>query len=339
MMKRSIVSLLILLSFTVLAITGILEYFRPHTHFIQSLHTWFGFVFLLAAVFHLTNNLRPIKSYLKKKSVYGIGMILALVVAAIYWTLPPFETVMEWGTQIRAQGKQEVDPEQRDILRMNTSHETQLHLDLLRGEHYWHPQMVIWTEDTNGQFLETLFVSKATAKGLFFGGRNKDNFKTFDEELDSEGDYRRVDALPVWSHKRGVQYADGMYVPPSNQPLPDGITGATLQGNFNLHTSSQNTSPFVVRLEINVAFDDNEYYSEYDFPDDEVYHSGTGQLGQPSLVFEAQVNPEIKSYQMMQLIGHGHQSGQSGEINPDLSTLTTALEIVERIVIGVQPKK
>ena len=86
-----------------------------------------------------------------------------------------------------------------------------------------------------------------------------------------------------------------------------------------------------------MAFDDNEYYSEFDFPDDDVFHSGTGQLGQPSIVFEASVDMnDNKDYYLMELIGHGHHSGQTGELDSDLSTLTTALEIVERIVIGVR---
>ena len=65
-------------------------------------------------------------------------------------------------------------------------------------------------------------------------------------------------------------------------------------------------------------------------------YNGTGQLGQPSIIFETIIDTTDHSdYYLMQLIGHGHRSGQNGRINPDLSTLTTALEIVERIVVGV----
>ncbi len=37
-------------------------------------------------------------------------------------------------------------------------------------------------------------------------------------------------------------------------------------------------------------FNDNEFYSEFDFPDEEVYHNGTGQLGQPSMIFETAID-------------------------------------------------
>jgi len=175
-------------------------------------------------------------------------------------------------------------------------------------------------------------VSRATAQGLFFGGRSKDNFRTADQNKEKSNDYIRVDALPIWSHKRGVQYTDGMYVPTKEDPLPDAITGVTFVDNFMLLSSMDGDSKFKLRIELNVAFDDNEYYSEDDFP-------GTGQLGQPSILFGAEINMnDNKGYYLLNLIGRGHHSGQNGLLYEDLSSLTTALEIVERIVVGVKMK-
>ena len=101
----------------------------------------------------------------------------------------------------------------------------------------------------------------------------------------------------------------------------------------------RSVQPFTLRLELNVAFDDNAYYSAYDYPGDTVYHSGTGQLGQPSVVYEATINmADGHNYYLMQLAGHGHHSAQNGTLYPNLSTLTTARQLVERIVIGVKQK-
>jgi len=112
-----------------------------------------------------------------------------------------------------------------------------------------------------------------------------------------------------------------------------------LQDNFHLLSSTTALDSFNLKLEINVAFDDNEYYSEYDYPDDETFHNGTGQLGQPSIVFNSEIALQNgDSYYLMDLIGHGHHSGQTGEIFGDLSSLTTAKQIVERIVVGVRRK-
>ncbi len=179
--------------------------------------------------------------------------------------------------------------------------------------------MAIWTEYAQDNYLDTIFVTKATAKGLFFGGRDKEYFKNLDDNKDIGGDYRRVNALPVWSHKRNVQYEDGRVVPTTAKPRPDGISGATIIDSFNLKTSTKYHSKFHLKIEINVAFDDNEYYSEFDFPDNEIYHNGTGQLGHPSIVFDALVDMNnSKNYYLMDLIGHGHHSGQTGEIYKDL---------------------
>lgn len=233
--------------------------------------------------------------------------------------------MMDFGAKAKANTAKALNQSEYELIEMNLDKEVQLKVDLLRSEHYWHPQMAIWTEDSLGKYLETLFVTKATAKGLFFGGRSKQNFKRFDETKDAIGDYRRVNALPVWSHQHGIQYA-GMYVPSREGPLPDAISGATIIDNFKLDLSTDYTSKFRLKIEINVAFDDNEFYSEFDFPDDDIFHCGTGQLGQPSIIFDTEIDMnDGNNYYLMQLLGHGHQSGQTGKISKDMTTLTTAL--------------
>ncbi|HAS45922.1 MAG TPA: hypothetical protein DCS93_35900 [Microscillaceae bacterium] len=337
MKLRKITSLSILLSFVVLLVTGILEYFLAHTRLVSGIHTAFGLIFTLGVLFHLSNNFLPLKKYLNSLTTVSISLAVLSLIVLAYFDLPPFGSLVDYGTRLRATQSQEISPSRYQVIEMNTSHHTKLSIDLMRSEHYWHPQMAIWIEDLQGKYIESIFVSKATAKGLFFGGRSKANFKTFDTKTTTGNNYRRVDALPVWSHKRGIQYADGLFVPTSNKPLPDGMTGATISENFRLNTSVKNQEKFKLRLELNVAFDDNEYYSEYDFPEDATFHNGTGQLGQPSIIFETIIDMnDGKNYYLMELIGHGHHSAQNGKVYTDLSTLTTARQLVERIVVGVK---
>lgn len=334
---RKIISLSIAVSFIVLSVTGIISFFKDYSRSVATLHTVFGFIFSCGILFHLKNNFRSVKVYTKSKHTLIITIIGALISLGAMYQSSPFKTLMDYGASQKSTSKKEFRDTNYELIKMNTSNQIQLTIDLLRGEHYWHPQMAIWIEDENGNYMETLFVSTATAKGLFFGGRSKDNFKLFDGKKNSSTDYRRVNALPVWSHKRGVKYSDGFYIPPSDKPLPDAITGATLVGNFKLKTSTKPINKFKLKMEINVAFDDNEYYSEYDFPDDETFHNGTGQLGQPSIIFQSNISmSDNKNYYLMDLIGHGHHSGLNGIIYKDLSTLTTAKQIIERIVIGVK---
>ena len=329
------------MSFLILFITGILSFFSEYTRTVATLHTVFGLIFGVAAFFHIANNILSLKKYAKGILFPMVLFVIASFFLSAYYQISLINSLMNYGAKLKAQAGTTTQSSDYEIIELNTKNDIQLSLDLLRGEHFWHPQVAIWTEDTLGNFQNTLFVTKATAKGIFSGGRTKDNFKTFDSEpTTSDGsEYRRVDALPVWSHKRGVQYSDGMYAPTADQPLADAITGATPLENFKVNTSIKSASKFILKFEINVAFDDNENYSEFDFPDDDVFHNGTGQLGQPSLIFQTEIDMnDGKKYYLMELQGHGHRSGSDGEIYEELASLTTALNIVERIVVSAKVK-
>lgn len=335
-MKRKIASLLMMSSFVVLCVTGLLSYFSEYTRLIATVHTVFGFVFTLIATVHIFNNIKPLKGYMRSWQVFPL---LALIITLAYASISEvsvIKKIMDYGARSKAKIGMVSESNTYAEIEMALDMDGQLNFELKRGAHFWHPQIAVWTEDTIGNYLETLYITKATAKGVFAGGRTKDNFKALDsEEIAIEDGYRRVNALPVWSHQRGVIYEDGMYVPTYENPLPDAISGATPLDNFLLKTTVDYTGMFVVKLEINVAFDDNEYYSEFDFPEDDTFHNGTGQLGQPSIVFKGQIDPRNNNnYQLMKLVGRGHHSAKDGTIHTDMTKLTTALEIVEFVVVG-----
>jgi hypothetical protein len=264
----------------------------------------------------------------------------SLAFASAYFEWGPVKTLMDQKAVRNTRAAGHVDHAGYQVIDHSNGEQPLLTVDFLKGKHFWNPQVAIWLEDSTGHYLETLLVTTSTAKGLFYAGRSALNFKEEDEVKTERSDpTRRVDALPYWSHKRGHQYRDGFYSPPPGDPLPDGITSATPTGNFLFKTEPESISQlkaFRIMIEINVAFDENEYYSEYDFPEDSVYHSGTGLLGQPSIIYEARVSKKDQDhYYIMSLLGHGHHSGATGEIFNELNTVTTARYIVERLVVGV----
>ena len=340
MKYRKVVSLSIALSFLVLSVTGFLSYFYDYSRELATIHTVFGLLLTVGILCHLSNNWRPLRSYSEGKVFSLISVIILGLLTSAYFEVRPIQEFMDFGARWKASNEKSISHMDYDYVSMNLGRDIELTIDLLRGEHYWHPQMAVWIEDSLGNYVESVYVSKATAQGLFFGGRNKENFKEFDQSQQSSTDYRRVNALPVWSHKRGKLYDDGWVVPTREEPLPDAITGATFVDNFVLKSSVDFMNQFVMKVEINVAFDDNEYFSEYDFPEDEIFHNGTGQLGQPSIVFSTMVDmSDSQNYYLMEMIGRGHHSGQTGELFTDVSNLTTAHDIVERIVLGVRTSK
>ncbi len=335
-MKRPITSTLMALVFIVLSVSGVLSYFTEYTRKIATIHTVFGAIFTLITFVHLLNNGKALKQYFKHWLVIPSFVFIGFIAFLTLTNTSIVNKFINFGA--RSKTSLGVAPDQGKYAEIITTlnKEVMVDIEIKKAKHFWHPQIAVWTEDTLGNYLETLYVTKVTAKGIFSGGRTKENFKQLDAPTKNDSDgYRRVNALPVWSHKRGVIYADGLPVPTVDDPLPDGISGATPSGNFLLKSSMDYSSTFVLKFEINVAFDDNEYYSEFDFADDSIFHNGTGQLGQPSLIYSSKIDILNKNgYFLLNLEGHGHHSGQNGFIYQDLTKLTTAFEIIEYILVG-----
>lgn len=200
-------------------------------------------------------------------------------------------------------------------------------IELIRGSSFYFPLMAIWAEDTEGNYLQELYVAESIAKGVF-GHGDASTGKWM------PGTIRRPAALPYWGHRRGVRAPDGFYLPTEENPLPDGYTGATPTTGFQLITRLDNnlTGEVMIYLEINQSWDWNVYWTNNKFPGDEQYKTSA----QPALVYAALINLDQSGDYQMQPIGYSHYSGKDGSLNPDLSTLTTALQIAERIVVRVK---
>lgn len=184
------------------------------------------------------------------------------------------------------------------------------------------PQIAIWTEDMEGNYLSTIYVTHKIAT----------------QSWQASGGNRRKEALPHWCYQRGVVYEDGLYLPTKKSPLTDGITGATPKGSFDVRlVPFGKTKKFIVKVEINHSTDFNDAYPESAKEGDSNYSSGNKGSGQPAVVYAAEVDltSDKKSF-VAQLVGHSSADGSSGDISPDTSSLTTALHIVKSITIHLQ---
>ena len=184
------------------------------------------------------------------------------------------------------------------------------------------PQIAIWIEDLAGNYLTTIYVSHKIAT----------------DSWQSNGGNRRKEALPVWCYSRNVQYSDGLYLPTNDQPLVDGISGATPQGSFDVKISPVgDLKQFVVKIELNHSTDWNESYPKNAKEGEANYSGGKEGSGQPAIVYSAAVdlNSSKKQYTAT-LIGHSSPDGSNGNIYSDISFLTSALNIVKEITINVQ---
>ncbi|MCU0363413.1 MAG: DUF2271 domain-containing protein [Bacteroidales bacterium] len=201
-------------------------------------------------------------------------------------------------------------------------------LELYRGKSFYYPLMAAWLEDEGGRYIQTLYVARSVATGVFSYGKQEGNKWVSAEK-------RAPQTLPYWAHKRGIKAADGLYMPDEKSPVPDAYTGATPLTSFILNSKSDTDLPpvFRVKFEINQNWDWNEYWTNDKYPGDENYMMSC----QPALVYEALFD-KGKSPQRIRMepVGHSHYSGKTGELFTDLSTLTTALQIADSIIVSIR---
>jgi hypothetical protein len=183
------------------------------------------------------------------------------------------------------------------------------------------PQIAVWIEDTDGRYVDTLYVTeKAGTQGWMMSKK-----------------IRRPESLPCWSHRRGVVYPDGLYMPTKENPLTDAVTAASPAGNFRLMTRvPKEISRFVIMAEVNNPGDYNEAYLKTADEGSPNYSRG-GVSGQPSIVYAATVDLSSKPATVELVpVGHGSPDGADGVLYPDLSGLTTAKDIIKRITVTAE---
>ena len=198
-------------------------------------------------------------------------------------------------------------------------------IDLKQGESFYYPLMAIWLEDMEGDYIQTLYIARSVATGVFkFGQEGGKSWV--------EAPKRAPQTLPYWAHKRGVKASDGLYMPEPSAPVADVYTGATPVTGFVLRSKADKplSGSFRVLLEINQNWDWNRYWTNNKFPGDVNYSYSA----QPALVYEAVVDGSSHGREyLMKPIGHSHYSGKTGELFSDLSTLSTALNIASSITV------
>lgn len=184
------------------------------------------------------------------------------------------------------------------------------------------PQIAVWVEDLQGNYLSTVYVTHKIAT----------------QSWSMSGGNRRKEALPHWCYARGVEYEDGLYLPTKKHPLTDGISGATPQEGFEVKLRPATAlQRFVVKVEINHSTDFNECYPDSAKEGETNYSGGKKGSGQPAVVYAALIDRASGQDAFeATLIGHSSPDGNSGAIFEDVTGLTTALHIVKQITIQIQ---
>ena len=165
------------------------------------------------------------------------------------------------------------------------------------------PQMAAWIEDPEGRYIATFSVTERGAKNKWRGAP-------------AEG---RLEALPVWNHAVGKNE--------SGESL-DAVSSASTKGKVDAKIDGEslvNGNEYRAFLEVNQSFDYNDFWNE----------GNSGVNGQPSAIYRAEFIAGKRGEVSFSPIGHGSADGADGSINPELKSLTTALEIISsaRLII------
>lgn len=203
-------------------------------------------------------------------------------------------------------------------------------IKFLSGRYHNHPTFSFWVEDLEGNYIETLYVTQYLAKGFYGHGSLGEG------KWDSKpGPAKRPSTLPYWLHRWSNNPDKKSTLPSPENPVPDAITGATPPGDFVLETVIDKpvAEKFRVMMEINQPWDWNEFWNNSLHPGDFDYAVSC----QPALVYSVEIdrNQPGKDF-YLNPIGHSHYSGVDGELYTDISTLTTAKEIVNKVCVRIK---
>jgi hypothetical protein len=127
-------------------------------------------------------------------------------------------------------------------------------------------------------------------------------------------------------------------MPTKDNPLPDAITAASPAGDFRLLTRVPDEAKrLIIKAEVNNSADFNDAYPKNATRGDPNYSGGEWGSGQPSIVYAAAVDLSSGPGTCeLRPIGHGSPDGRDGELDPDLSTLTTAKGIIKAITVSIK---
>lgn len=172
------------------------------------------------------------------------------------------------------------------------------------------PQCALWLEDENGNFIDTIFVTKSAAGNSWkFSPENG-----------------RPESLPVWYHKAEISPSKKNV---GNNNL-DAVSAATpKKGIFAEKTVALNSSKnYVLKAEINQSFDYNDFWNK----------KNSGVNGQPSVIYGKEFSFAGENLEIvLDFLGTGSLIGDNGNIESGNSEkLTTALEIVSKIEATIE---
>jgi hypothetical protein len=255
MKQKNFTSLSVALSFTALAITGLLLFTGAKTKTTENIHEIFGVIFIGWAFTHIINNWSSITSYMKVRTGVSVSkeLVIALIVTLIFlagtgFNIPPFPAIANIGKGLfRKEGGNRVPKLTFDLI--STKQEataTALNVIVQKSGGAPLATVAIWTEDSTHHVIDNLFVPAYTLA-------LKDNEENIQEAIrEGELEKKPFSASEFSSYKT------------TSTELKPNYDNATPSGNFILSTKTSAQKNFFVILEIQNAGKTEHYEAMVD---------------------------------------------------------------------------
>ena len=343
------VNFALLISFSALIASAFLRFFLPFSLATTRVHIVFGSLVLFLVGLHLASRLsyfpkmlsqaRSVKSSQPKpiRLLLLPTLLCAYLLAASLLDWWPASQLISVGYEARnrsiifrpEEGTADRALPNRYQVKRQTSDAASILVDIEWGSAFDpnaefqspfsknRPQIAIWAESSAGALVETFFVSEESA---------------FSESYEWAGnERRRVDILPIWRH----QFTLASGVEPDG--AADTFSGSTPEHSFSIESYlGEEPDGFYLCVEVNAPKDSNDFYHSHQEETAKGY--ALPGIGQPSTYYSAFIDPtENRSYYLADFVGHGGSaSQQSGSIHYDSSQLTTAHDLIEKILVRIQ---
>ena len=165
------------------------------------------------------------------------------------------------------------------------------------------PQVAVWLEDADGNYIRTLYVtSRAEKRSWIFSPKDG-----------------RPESLPVWYCASGENPAKSG----GEKTALDAVSSATPKGGVIFGAEIDGEKSYVLKAELNNSFDYNGFYTK----------KNSGVNGQPSVVYGAIIPAGFTQEIRLERLGTGSVDGSDGIIHSETENLTTAKNIISCIAV------
>lgn len=275
-LRRRFTTLLTALTFIVLTVSGVLAFVRPFSITIVGLHALIGFLVTLLVSLHVANNIRPLRGYLRSRTLWVTLAITATLTGILLIQPRPIKSILSLSGNLGPALERFEIEDDGMVFHYSPAPEYRMKLTLKTGSAFDPenpPRLAIWLENQSLYHIKTLLGS---------------------DNADSENE------LPYWSYKvkeykKAKKEADeGIEI--------DAVSSPTQNSSFDpadyiLPADIENPRPYRLVVEINQESDTYESIAD-----------------QPSLIYAVEIdNLHPRSFQLLDLMGYPKREENDAE--------------------------